>query len=76
MFRALVRKNPLLSSSIRTMTTEAESVFRPRRSLLYIPGSSEKMVAKSVTLGADTIVLDMEDGVAANAKVCVLSSFS
>ena len=36
---------------------------RPRRSLLYVPASSERMVAKAATRGADVVVLDLEDGV-------------
>jgi len=40
----------------------------PRRSLLYMPGDNWKMIAKSVTLGVDSICMDMEDGVALNKK--------
>ena len=36
---------------------------RPCRSLLYVPASSERMVAKAATRGADVLVLDLEDGV-------------
>jgi citrate lyase subunit beta/citryl-CoA lyase len=36
----------------------------PRRSCLSIPGSSEKMLAKGPTLGADMVFLDLEDAVA------------
>ena len=36
---------------------------RPLRSLLYVPASSERMVAKAATRGADVVVLDLEDGV-------------
>ena len=36
---------------------------RPRRSLLYVPASGERMVAKAATRGADVLVLDLEDGV-------------
>lgn len=36
---------------------------RPRRSLLYVPASSRRMVAKAATRGADILVLDLEDGV-------------
>jgi len=39
-----------------------------RRSLLYIPASSKKMLEKALTLPADTIALDLEDGVAQTAK--------
>ncbi|MXX86164.1 MAG: CoA ester lyase [Acidobacteria bacterium] len=37
--------------------------IRPRRSLLYVPASSERMVSKAATRGADIVVLDLEDGV-------------
>jgi citrate lyase subunit beta/citryl-CoA lyase len=36
----------------------------PRRSCLSVPGSSEKMLAKAPTLGADMVFLDLEDAVA------------
>jgi len=39
-----------------------------RRALLYMPGDNWKMVAKSVTLGVDSICMDMEDGAAVNRK--------
>jgi citrate lyase subunit beta/citryl-CoA lyase len=41
---------------------------RPRRSCLSVPGSSEKMLAKAPGLGADELVLDLEDAVAPEAK--------
>ena len=41
---------------------------RPRRSLLYVPASSERMVAKAATRGADVLVLDLEDGVHPSQK--------
>jgi citrate lyase subunit beta-like protein len=47
---------------------EELTIARPRRSLLYIPGSSQKMLSKGIASGADTICLDIEDGVAASAK--------
>lgn len=34
-----------------------------RRSILYLPGSSEKMMEKAGSRGADVLVLDLEDGV-------------
>jgi citrate lyase subunit beta/citryl-CoA lyase len=37
---------------------------RLRRSCLAVPGSSERMLAKAAELGADEVVLDLEDGVA------------
>ncbi|MEZ5171863.1 MAG: CoA ester lyase [Acidimicrobiia bacterium] len=36
----------------------------PRRSCLSVPGSSEKMLGKAPTLGADMVFLDLEDSVA------------
>jgi citrate lyase subunit beta-like protein len=39
-----------------------------RRALLYMPGDNWKMITKSVTLGVDSICMDMEDGTAANKK--------
>jgi len=39
-----------------------------RRALLYMPGDNWKMIAKSVTLGVDSICMDMEDGTAVNKK--------
>ena len=39
-----------------------------RRSPLSVPGSSEKMLAKAPGLGADELVLDLEDAVAPAAK--------
>jgi citrate lyase subunit beta-like protein len=40
-----------------------------RRALLYMPGDNWKMITKSVTLGVDSICMDMEDGTAVNKKV-------
>jgi citrate lyase subunit beta / citryl-CoA lyase len=42
---------------------------RPRRSVLYMPGSNAKALAKAVTLPADALILDLEDSVAPDAKV-------
>ena len=41
---------------------------RPRRCTLSVPGSSEKMMAKSAGLQCDHVFLDLEDAVAPNAK--------
>jgi citrate lyase subunit beta/citryl-CoA lyase len=38
------------------------------RSLLYVPASRPQMLAKLDTLSADAVVLDLEDGVAADEK--------
>lgn len=42
--------------------------MRSRRALLYMPGDNWKMISKAVTLGVDSICMDMEDGVAVNKK--------
>lgn len=42
--------------------------MRSRRALLYMPGDNWKMIAKSITLGVDSICMDMEDGTAVNKK--------
>ncbi len=41
---------------------------RPRRSVLYMPGSNAKALAKAATLPADALILDLEDSVAPDAK--------
>jgi citrate lyase subunit beta/citryl-CoA lyase len=38
------------------------------RSLLFVPGNSEKMIAKASASVADVIILDLEDAVRADAK--------
>lgn len=42
--------------------------MRSRRALLYMPGDNWKMITKSITLGVDSICMDMEDGAAVNKK--------
>lgn len=42
---------------------------RPRRSVLYMPASNPKVLAKARSLAADVIVLDLEDAVAPESKV-------
>ncbi|MGM7668061.1 HpcH/HpaI aldolase/citrate lyase family protein [Microbacterium sp. A93] len=45
-----------------------ESILRPRRSNLAVPGSSVKMIDKARGLSVDQIFLDLEDAVAPIAK--------
>ncbi len=40
----------------------------PRRSVLAVPGSSERFLAKAPTIDADMFVLDLEDAVVASEK--------
>jgi citrate lyase beta subunit len=39
-----------------------------RRSFLFVPGSEEKKLAKAASLGADAVILDLEDAVAPARK--------
>jgi citrate lyase subunit beta/citryl-CoA lyase len=43
-------------------------IARPRRSVLYMPGSNSRAIDKARSLAADAIVLDLEDSVAPEAK--------
>jgi len=43
--------------------------FRPRRSVLYMPGSNTRAMEKARNLKADALVFDLEDAVAPETKV-------
>ena len=43
-------------------------MIRPRRSVLFMPGSNPRALEKARTLPADGIILDLEDAVAPDAK--------
>jgi citrate lyase subunit beta/citryl-CoA lyase len=43
-------------------------VVKPRRSVLFMPGSNARALDKARTLPADALVLDLEDAVAPDAK--------
>ena len=47
---------------------KAKCAARPRRSVLYMPGSNARALEKAKTLPADTVILDLEDAVAPDAK--------
>jgi citrate lyase subunit beta/citryl-CoA lyase len=42
--------------------------IRPRRSVLYMPGSNARAIEKARTLPVDGVILDLEDAVAPEAK--------
>jgi citrate lyase subunit beta/citryl-CoA lyase len=44
------------------------ATLRPRRSVLYMPGSNPRALQKGRTLAADGLILDLEDAVAPDAK--------
>ena len=50
-----------------TSTSAIRSV-RPRRSVLYVPGSNAKTMEKARSLAADGLILDLEDAVIPEAK--------
>jgi citrate lyase subunit beta/citryl-CoA lyase len=43
-------------------------ITRPRRSVLYMPGSNARALEKAKSLPADALILDLEDAVAPDAK--------
>ena len=45
------------------------ALARRRRSLHFVPGGNERMIAKALTLPADGLILDLEDAVAPDRKV-------
>jgi citrate lyase subunit beta/citryl-CoA lyase len=46
-----------------------KATLRPRRSVLYMPGSNARAQEKAKTLPADALILDLEDATAPDAKV-------
>src|SRR5947199_6717519 len=45
-----------------------ETMIRPRRSLLFMPGSNARALEKARALPADGVILDLEDSVAPDGK--------
>jgi len=50
------------------MSSSPASGARPRRSVLYMPGSNARALEKGRGLAADALILDLEDAVAPDAK--------
>lgn len=46
----------------------ADTAARPRRSVLYMPGSNGRALEKAKEIPADALILDLEDAVAPDAK--------
>jgi citrate lyase subunit beta / citryl-CoA lyase len=44
------------------------TAHRPRRSCLYMPGANARAMEKAREIPADTLILDLEDAVAPEAK--------
>ena len=51
------------------MRSRPSRPFRARRTVLAVPGSSDRFIAKSRELPVDAVFLDLEDAVAPAAKV-------
>ncbi len=51
------------SASHRHLSTKTNPKQRIRRSVHFVPADNDKFLSKSLSLGADTIVLDLEDSV-------------
>ncbi|MDZ4767848.1 MAG: aldolase/citrate lyase family protein, partial [Chloroflexota bacterium] len=47
---------------------------RVRRALLFVPGDSRRKIEKAAASGVDSVILDLEDGVALNAKAAARES--
>src|SRR5688500_10673486 len=54
---------PLISEALE------QAIARPRRSMLYMPGSNVRALEKARTLAADSLIFDLEDAVAPEAKL-------
>ena len=50
------------------MTRDLSVRLKPRRSVLYMPGANARAMEKARELGCDTIIFDLEDAVAPDAK--------
>lgn len=50
------------------MDASTQPALRIRRSLLFMPGDSMRKIQKAIQLPVDSIIMDLEDGVADNRK--------
>src|SRR5512143_101713 len=50
------------------MISIAQASHRPRRSVLYMPAANDRAMEKAKTLPVDSIIFDLEDAVAPDAK--------
>src|ERR1700704_4219 len=57
----------MISRQVQTRSGN-QPMIRPRRSLLFMPGSNARALEKARNLAADGIILDLEDSVAPDAK--------
>lgn len=62
-----MRRAAFVGSAPFHVRTEMTAIT-PRRSALYMPGSNARALEKARTIAADTLILDLEDAVAPDAK--------
>jgi citrate lyase subunit beta/citryl-CoA lyase len=58
-----------LASTNRTRHRSRMETYRPRRSVLYVPASNDKALAKIAQLSCDAVIIDLEDAVAPADKI-------
>jgi len=61
----------IVAAGLQQPSSDASAMpksVRPRRSILYMPGSNPRALEKGRTLAADGLILDLEDAVAPDAK--------
>jgi citrate lyase subunit beta / citryl-CoA lyase len=59
---------PLVLLACSGQKVVMSKLFRSRRSVLYVPASNAKALAKVAALDADAVIFDLEDAVAPDAK--------
>eukprot|EP00981_Chlorochromonas_danica_P012020 scaffold4384_cov180-Ochromonas_danica.AAC.3 len=75
LFTSIKRFLSIPNTSTTSTTTQSAGSgsgsggYRPRRSVLYLPGSNLRAIEKAATLPVDSIIFDLEDAVAPDAKV-------
>src|SRR5256885_2354760 len=57
-----------MEARLRREQPELRMTIRPRRSVLYMPGSNARALEKAKILAVDGVILDLEDAVAPDAK--------
>src|SRR5712675_1717547 len=55
-------------ASLSVQREKPAMTIRPRRSVLYMPGSNARAIEKARSLPADAVILDLEDSVAPDGK--------
>ncbi|KAJ1960121.1 hypothetical protein IWQ62_004351 [Dispira parvispora] len=63
-----LRSIPLQTRTVASLSPMTATAERVRRAMLYVPGSEESKIKKSLTSPADCVIYDLEDSVAANRK--------